>query len=162
MAQVIRAEAELTERSLPLPRQQEAVVEILRTTNFLRNFCSPLFEAHGITAQQYNVLRILRGAGLGGLPTLEIIDRMVEQSPGVTRLLDRLEAKKLVRRERPPENRRQVLCYITKSGLDLLGKLDEPMKGQAVKSMRALKKADLEELIRLMRLIRNERQEGVR
>lgn len=156
MAQVITAEAELNEGPLPLPRQQEAAVEILRTTNYLRNFCSPLFDSHGITAQQYNVLRILRGAGLGGLPTLEIVERMIEQSPGVTRLLDRLEAKKLVRRERPPDNRRQVLCYITKTGLELLRKLDLPMKEQAVKALRQLKKSDLDELIRLMKLIRNE------
>ena len=152
----MRLEAELTESSPALPRQQEAAVEILRTTNYLRNFCSPIFELHGITSQQYNVLRILRGAGLGGLPTLEIVERMIEQSPGVTRLLDRLEAKKLVRRERPPDNRRQVLCFITKTGLDLLKKIDGPIKEQAVKALRLLNKPDLDEVIRLMRMIRNE------
>ena len=71
-------------------------------------------------------LRILQGTGMEGLPTLDIAERMIEQAPGITRLLDRLERKKLVRRERPPDNRRQDLCYITKPGLDLLQELDTP------------------------------------
>lgn len=137
-------------------RQQEAVVNILRTANYLRTFCSPVFDLHGITPQQYNVLRILRGAGLEGLPTLEIAKRMIEQAPGITRLLDRLEAKKLVRRERPSDNRRLVLCYVTKAGLDLVSKLDAPMKDQAVEALRRLKKSDIDELIRLLELARND------
>lgn len=140
---------------LPHGRQQEAVVNILRTANYLRNYCSPLFDLHGITSQQYNVLRILRGAGLEGLPTLAIAERMIEQAPGITRLLDRLEAKKLVRRERPSDNRRQVLCYITKAGVDLVKELDAPMKDQAVEALRGLKKSEIEELIRLLELARN-------
>src|SRR5256885_2900429 len=131
----------------PHARQQEAIVNILRTANYLRTFCSPVFDAHDITAQQYNVLRILRGAGLEGLPTLEIGERMIEHAPGITRLLDRLEAKKLVRRERPSDNRRQVICYVTKAGLDLVSKLDGPMKEQAVEALRRLKKSEIDELI---------------
>ena len=138
-------------------RHQEAVVNILRTANYLRNYCSPIFDLHGITPQQYNVLRILRGAGLEGLPTLEIAQRMIEQAPGITRLLDRLEAKKLVRRERPFDNRRQVLCYVTKAGLDLARELDAPMKDQAVQALRRLKQSEVNELIRLLELARNER-----
>lgn len=75
-------------------RQRGAAVSILRTTDYLRRFCSRVFDQHGITSQQYNVLRILRGAGPRGLPTLNIVERMIEQTPGITRLLDRLEAKK--------------------------------------------------------------------
>ena len=77
---------------------------------------SNLVEPHGISLQQYNVLRILRGAGKSGTPTLDIADRMIEKTPGITRLLDKLEAKQLVRRERCPEDRRQVLCWITNAG----------------------------------------------
>jgi len=131
-------------------------VNILRTANYLRTFCSPIFDVHDITAQQYNVLRILRGAGLEGLPTLEIGERMIEHAPGITRLLDRLEAKKLVRRERPSDNRRQVICYVTKAGLDLVSELDAPMKDQAVEALRRLKKSEIDELIRLLQLARNE------
>jgi hypothetical protein len=67
-------------------------------------FCSPVFDQQGITSQQYNVLPILRGAGLGGFRHWTFAERMIEQAPGITRLLDRLERKKLVRRERPSEN----------------------------------------------------------
>ena len=156
MEQVKSLVDETPKNQLPHTRQQEAVVNILRTANYLRTFCSPVFDLHGITPQQYNVLRILRGAGLGGLPTLEIAERMIEQAPGITRLLDRLEGKKLVRRERPSDNRRQVLCYVTKAGLDLVRELDAPMKDQAIEALRRLKKSEIEELIRLLELARNE------
>jgi len=79
------------------------------------------------------VLRILRGAGQQGTPTLEIADRMIQKNPGITRLLDKLEAKHLVRRKRCPEDRRQVLCWITEAGLRLLADLDKPMATPARK-----------------------------
>jgi DNA-binding MarR family transcriptional regulator len=122
----------------------------------LDRFCAPVFDQHGITSQQFNVLRILRGAGFEGLPTLDIADRMIEQTPGITRLLDRLEQKKLVRRERPAENRRQVLCYITKHGLDLLGELDVPLRNRVSQALRRLDVAGIEELIHLLELVRGE------
>jgi len=84
-------------------------------------------EEHGLTLQQYNVLRILRGAGEKGLPTLVIAERMVERTPGITRLIDRLLRKGFVERERPLGDRRQVLCRITPGGLAVLGKLDGPV-----------------------------------
>ncbi|HSN86827.1 MAG TPA: MarR family transcriptional regulator, partial [Thermoanaerobaculia bacterium] len=88
----------------------------MRTTDLVRRAIARLLEPYDMTPQQYNVLRILRGAGEEGIPTLEISDRMIEQAPGITRLLDRLEAKKLVRRQRCPEDRRQVLCWLTPEG----------------------------------------------
>jgi DNA-binding MarR family transcriptional regulator len=156
MEQVKSLAGEARKDQLAHARQQEAVVSILRTANYLRTFCSPIFDLHNITPQQYNVLRILRGAGLEGLPTLEIAERMIEHAPGITRLLDRLEAKKLVRRERPSGNRRQVLCYVTKTGLDLVRELDGPMQEQAVEALRSLKKSEIDELIRLLERARNE------
>jgi DNA-binding MarR family transcriptional regulator len=137
-------------------RQEDALASILRTANYLDRFCSPLFDQHGITSQQYNVLRILRGAGLEGLPTLDIAERMIEQAPGITRLLDRLERKKLVRRERPSNNRRQVLCYITKPGLDLLQELDTPVRNKVKQALHRLDESEIEELIRLSALARGE------
>jgi DNA-binding MarR family transcriptional regulator len=136
---------------------QDAVTSILRSANYLRRLSSPLFDQHGITPQQFNVLRILRGAGLGGLPTLDIAERMIEQTPGITRLLDRLERKRLVRRERPSENRRQVLCYITKRGLDLLQELDTPVRNQDIQAMQRLNESEIEELIRLLELAQSKR-----
>jgi DNA-binding MarR family transcriptional regulator len=115
-----------------------------------------VFDQHGITSQQFNVLRILQGAGMEGLPTLDIAGRMIEQAPGITRLLDRLERKKLVRRERPPDNRRQVLCYITKPGLDLLQELDTPFRNRVNQALHRLDESELEELIRLLTAVRGE------
>ncbi len=108
---------------------QEAFLALLRTTDLLRRGLAAIVEPHGITLQQYNVLRILRGSSETGLPTLEIASRMVESTPGITRLLDRLEGKGWVRRERCRSDRRQVLCWITPTGLELLGQLDGPIEG---------------------------------
>jgi DNA-binding MarR family transcriptional regulator len=151
-----KSDAETKQKHLAHSRQKEAAVSILRTANYLRRFWSPVFDEYGITSQQFNVLRILRGAGLGGLPTLDIAERMIEQTPGITRLLDRLERKKLVRRERPSDNRRQVLCYITKSGLDLLQELDVPVKNKLNQELRRLDESEIEELIRLLALARDD------
>ena len=93
---------------------------LLKTGDVVRRFLATVAEPHGITLQQYNVLRILRGAGREGLPTLEIAERLIEQAPGVTRLLDRLETKGLVKRERCPMDRRQITCRITRRGGSLL------------------------------------------
>jgi DNA-binding MarR family transcriptional regulator len=105
----------------------EAVVALFRTADVLKRSQSSLLEGRGLTLQQYNVLRILRGAGEEGLPTLEIAGRMIEQTPGITRLLDRIEKKGLARRWRCPPDRRQVFCRITPAGLELLGRLDPEM-----------------------------------
>jgi DNA-binding MarR family transcriptional regulator len=151
-----KSDGEAKPKNLVHSRQQDALLSIFRTANYLRRFCSPVFDQHGITSQQFNVLRILRGAGLGGLPTLNIAERMIEQAPGITRLLDRLERKKLVRRERPSDNRRQVLCYITKPGLDLLQELDNPVRNKDNQALRRLDESEIEELIRLLALLRGE------
>ena len=103
----------------------EAFLAVLKTADVFRRAVAALLAPHGITPQQYNVLRILRGAGPEGLPTLAIGERLIEQTPGMTRLLDRLEAKRLIRRKRCAKDRRQVLCWITPAGLRLLDQLDE-------------------------------------
>ena len=157
MAQVkAKLDGEAKQKHLVHSRQQDAVVSILRTANYLDRFCSPVFAEHGITSQQFNVLRILRGAGLEGLPTLDVAERMIERTPGITRLLDRLERKKLVRRERPSDNRRRVLCYITKPGLDLLQQLDAPFRNRVNQAVHRLNESEVEELIRLLALARGE------
>jgi DNA-binding MarR family transcriptional regulator len=112
-------------------RSEEATVALLRTTDLVRRSIAAVVEPHGITLQQYNVLRILRGAGAEGLPTLEIAQRMIEQTPGITRLIDRLESKKLVTRRRCTEDRRCVYCIVTNAGLALLAKLDRPVTAAA-------------------------------
>src|SRR4051812_12548902 len=104
-------------------REQQATLGLLRTADAVKRSLAQVIEPHGITPQQYNVLRILRGAGPDGLPTLTIGGRMIEQTPGVTRLGDRLERKGLVSRAPCPTDRRRVFCRITPKGLRLLTEL---------------------------------------
>jgi len=105
-------------------RSQQAAISLLVAAERLRNSITRIVEPFGVTHQQYNVLRILRGVHPDPLPTLEIGVRMIESTPGVTRLLDRLESKGWVRRDRCTEDRRQVHCRITPAGLALLEELD--------------------------------------
>ena len=135
---------------------EEGVVGLFRTADVVRRVLGAVVGARGITLQQYNVLRILRGAGSEGLPTLEIGERMVEQAPGVTRLLDRLEAKGLVRRARCRTDRRQVLCWIDPAGTRLLSDLERPMRDAARRRLAGLDARGLDSLITLMEAVRTE------
>jgi DNA-binding MarR family transcriptional regulator len=108
----------------PQRLDQTAAITIMRTADVLRHAVERSLAAFSISNEQYNVLRILRGAGKAGLPTLEISSRMISRSPNMTRLLDRLVAKKLVRRTRPREDRRVVIVAIAAQGLGLLAHLD--------------------------------------
>jgi DNA-binding MarR family transcriptional regulator len=132
----------------------EAVVSLLRTGDLVRRAVAAVVEPHGVTVQQYNVLRILRGAGREGLPTLEIAERMVEQTPGITRLLDRLETKGLVTRERCRTDRRQVFCHIAAAGLELLAKIDQPLRDAESAALSTLNDRQLAQLINLLDLTR--------
>jgi DNA-binding MarR family transcriptional regulator len=134
---------------------QEAILGLYRTVDLLRRRFSNLVDPRGISLQQYNVLRILRGAGKTGTPTLDIADRMIEQTPGITRLLDKLEAKQLVRRERCSEDRRQVLCWITNAGLRLLADLDQPLSASGATAMEPLTNPELRALISQLETIRS-------
>lgn len=136
-------------RPFPSPHQ-EALVALIRTADLLRRVVGGVVEPHRITAQQYNVLRILRGAGDGGLPTLEIAERMIEQTPGITRLIDRLESKNLVSRERSSTDRRCVYCRITPAGLDLLARLDAPVEDASGLSLASLTKRELAQLVEML------------
>jgi len=107
-------------------RSQEATVALLRTAHLLRRQVDAVVAEAGLTSQQYNVLRILRGAK-SPLPTMEISDRMIETACGITRLIGTLEEKGFIRREQWAGDRRQMLCQITPSGVRALEKLDGPM-----------------------------------
>lgn len=136
-------------------RSQEALVGLLLTTETVRWPLLDLLANHeDLTPQQYNVLRILRGAGPPGLATLEIGARMIERTPGVTRLLDRLADKGLVDRTRPGDDRRKVICTITERGLALLRRLDRPVDALDEAVMASLTPAELDEFIRLLDKIR--------
>jgi DNA-binding MarR family transcriptional regulator len=130
-------------------------VALLRTADVVRRYIARVLEPYGITPQQFNVLRILRGAGPDGTPTLTIAERMIEEAPGITRLLDRLEAKGMVRRQRCPEDRRQVLCHATPQALDLLGRIDGAMNEADDTALGTLSEEDKAQLIRLLDAVRS-------
>ena len=110
-------------------RGEEIVVSLLRTADEAHRFMVGILGEEDLTDQQYNVLRILRGAGPDGLPTLAIGERMIERTPGVTRLIDRLSAKGLVERERDPDDRRRIVCRITDAGLAVLERVQPRLDG---------------------------------
>ncbi|HSE42544.1 MAG TPA: MarR family transcriptional regulator [Acidobacteriota bacterium] len=133
---------------------QTAVVGLLRTADILRRGYYTVVERGGISPQQYNVLRILRGAGFEGLPTLEIANRLLEKSPGITRFIDQLETLGFIQRKRSKTDRRQVFCVITKSGLDLISKMDDPVDSWDHGSLSMLTRKELKVLIATLDRIR--------
>ncbi len=133
---------------------QETTLALMRTASVVSRRYARLVEPHGISLAQYNVLRILRGAGPEGLPTLAIRDRMIEEGSTVTRLLDKLEAAALVTRSRCRPDRRQVLCTITDAGLALLASLDPSFDATDESSMSMLDPATRRQLLDILARIR--------
>jgi DNA-binding MarR family transcriptional regulator len=133
---------------------QEAFLNLWRTYDRLRDFEDALFQQFELTPQQYNVLRLLRGEYPSALPTLALAARLVSHAPDITRMLDKLESRDLIARERPPENRRVVLIKITEAGLALLKELDRPLRDCHQQQLGHLSTCDLQELIRLLKLAR--------
>jgi len=142
-------------QSRPFPsKSQEAYVALIRTADDSKRYLSQLLEPAGVTVQQYNVLRILRGAGEEGLPTLTVAERMIERTPGVTRLIDRMERKGWVTRRRCTEDRRRVWCNITTAGLELLDRLDRPIEEVDQVFAAALDLPDMEKLVECLDRLR--------
>ncbi|MEO7455697.1 MAG: MarR family transcriptional regulator [Gemmatimonadaceae bacterium] len=134
--------------------EQEALLGLERTSAVLLHGLAETFKPFDITATQYNVLRILRGAGPAGLCRNDIRDRLVAQVPDVTRLLDRLEEADLVARERDASDRRLVTTRITSSGLELLAQLDAPVTEAHKRQLGHMTRAQLRSLIELLDLAR--------
>jgi DNA-binding MarR family transcriptional regulator len=109
--------------------EEVVFVELLRTTDLLTRQLTQVIKSEDLSSAQYNVLRILRGAP-EGLPCGEIGARMTAHDPDITRLLDRLEKRSLISRCRESKDRRMVLTRITPEGLELLARLDEPVRAQ--------------------------------
>ncbi len=140
--------------------EQEAFLSLGRTWAHLEHAFSEVLKPHGITVTQYNVLRILRGAGKGGLCRGDVQGRMITRVPDVTRLLDRLEAQGFVVRERDPADRRFVTTRITGAGLGLLEGLDEPVESLHREHMKGLSETELRTLIRLLGRVRSSVREA--
>lgn len=134
--------------------EQEATVALLRTASVLSRALGRVLEPYGISLPQYNALRIIRGAGSGGIPTLDIRERMIDQGTTITRLLDKLEAARLIRRERSEPDRRQVMCFLTPAGKALLERLDAPMDRADDEAMAGLNHREIERLLKALEAIR--------
>lgn len=108
--------------------EQEVYLSLWRTYDRLRALEEEFFSRYELTAQQYNVLRLLRAEHPGTMPTLAIANRLISRAPDITRILDKLQQRGLVERERLAENRRVVRVNITAAGLELIKELSEPLR----------------------------------
>ena len=134
--------------------QDRIFVALLRTADALSQEAEQLLKAAGLTGTQYNVLRILRGAEPEGLPCRGIGDRMISHDPDMTRLLDRMEKRGLITRERQIDDRRVVKTRITPQALSLLKTLDQPVHELHKRQFRHMPAARLKILNRLLEEVR--------
>jgi DNA-binding MarR family transcriptional regulator len=146
------AQAELKPKPGSCP-EEVTYLEMLRTMEALSHRFAQVLKTEDLSSTQYNVLRILRGAS-EGLPCGEIGNRMVTRDSDITRLLDRLERRALITRCRESKDRRTVWTRITPSGLELLARLDKPMRAAHRERMRHLGRERLSQLADLLRLAR--------
>jgi DNA-binding MarR family transcriptional regulator len=141
------------------PLEARVFVALLRAADSLGQDAEQLVKSAGLTGAQYNVLRILRGAAPCGLPCSGIGDRMISHDPDMTRLLDRMEKRGLISRERQTDDRRVIKARVTSQGLDLLKKLDQPIRELHQRQFRHMSAARLKMLAGLLEELRPEKQE---
>lgn len=140
-------------------KSQEATIALLRTASIVTRALARVVEPYGLSLAQYNALRIIRGAGTGGIPTLSIRERMIEEGTTITRLLDKLEDAALIRRERSVPDRRQVLCFVTDGGRKLLDTLDPLVNAADEEAVATLSGLELERFIDLLDAVRRSNSE---
>ena len=150
-------QAELKQKIPFTSREAEVYLSLLRTTDALQTQVEAQLKEFGLTGTQYNALRILRGAGPGGLPCREIGERMITRDPDVTRLLDRLEDRGFVQRTRAKHDRRVIYGKITAAGLKLLREMDGPLEKFCREMLRHVRQEKLKQLIELLELVRRGR-----
>ena len=130
--------------------EQEAFLNLWRTYDRLHLIEEELFERFDLTPQQYNALRLLRGEGDRKLATLALAARLVSRAPDITRLLDKLEERGLIERERPADNRRMVLIGLTPAGRAMLSELDSRVRDCHAHQIGHLSQTQLRELVALL------------
>ncbi|HYL85777.1 MAG TPA: MarR family transcriptional regulator [Candidatus Angelobacter sp.] len=140
----------------PAPLEERLFLALLKTADALGQEAEQLTRSANLTGTQYNVLRILRGAGPEGLACRGIGERMITHDPDITRLLDRMEKRGLITRERQKDDRRVVKTRITAQGLALLKPLDQPMRDLHKRQFRHMSGARLKALHDLVEEIRVE------
>ncbi len=143
----------------PAAVEERIFLELLKTADALAQEAEQLIRSSNLTGTQYNVLRILRGAGAEGLACRGIGERMITHDPDISRLLDRMEKRGLITRERQKDDRRVVKTRITPEGLELLKPLDQPMRDLHKRQFRHMAGARLKILHDLLEEIRGSRQE---
>ncbi len=134
---------------------QEATIALLRTASVVSRSLARVVEPSGLSLAQYNALRIIRGAGTGGIPTLSIRERMIEEGTTITRLLDKLDEAGLIRRERSYPDRRQVLCFVSDAGRALLDDLDPRVNAADEAVVASLDAGQLDRFIELLDRVRS-------
>lgn len=145
----------LIEQTRPFPTlQMEAIVSMLFTVDRLVEIAHAPLARAGLSQEQYNVLRILRGAGRGGLPTYRVAGRMVSRSPNIARLVSKLEEKGLLRRKRSARDGRVRTLRITPKGQRLLAGLDAPVEESTRRAIAGLAEADIRKLLGLLEKVR--------
>lgn len=152
MAKGIQAELKQTKPFSSL--EEEAFIAIMRTSDKLQQVLVDFLKPHGLSPTQFNALRILRGAGEAGLPCSEIGGRMINHDPDITRLLDRLEQRDFVQRQRDQKDRRIHVARITRQGLDVLKTLDRPIEQFHRELMPEVGESSLKSLIRILEKVR--------
>lgn len=140
--------------------EQEAFLNLWRTYDRLHLIEEELFGRFELTPQQYNALRLLRGEGDHKLATLVLASRLVSRAPDITRLLDKLEERGLIERERPADNRRMVLIGLTDRGRKLLAELDEEVRATHIRQLGHLSPEQLEQFIALLKSARQPHEDA--
>ncbi len=142
----------------PLPLPDRAFIALQKAADKLAQQAEQLVKANGLTGAQYNVLRILRGAEPDGLACSTISERMISHDPDMTRLLDRMEKRDLITRQRQTDDRRVVKTRITGGGLELLKQLDHPIRELHKKQFAHMGNARVKELADLLEEIGEQRE----
>jgi DNA-binding MarR family transcriptional regulator len=140
--------------------EEEALLNVMRTADWLHRVFHLKTRKWGVTSTQYNVLRILRGAQPNGLTCSAIGNRMITAEPDITRLLARLKALKLIRQQRDKHDRRVVWTHISAAGLDLLCEMDPVILKTPPELLGHLSGSELTELIRLLELARKPNEDS--
>jgi DNA-binding MarR family transcriptional regulator len=139
------------QQATPFPSlEDEVLVALQRTADRLQWRLTEMLKAYGLSPTQYNALRILRGAKDGGRSCSEIAERMINHDPDITRLVDRLERRGLVKRSREGRDRRVIITRITPVGQELLNRLDGPIEEFGRNMLEHLGKPQLRSLVKLL------------
>lgn len=130
------------------------MLNIVRTADVIEQQLTDLLKDFGLSPTQYNILRILRGSS-EGLCCKEVGERLITRDPDITRIMDRLEKRNLLVRERAKEDRRYVTARLTPDGLKLVNEIDKPMENLNVKALHHMSKTKLGALIDLLEEVRS-------